>query len=250
MATWLSVFILFLTGIAHAATLSGTVSGLLAGRSVVISSGSNLAIVKTDGVFQITDGGPLVIKIQPSGQLCTVESTTVSCFVAYNVSGTITGLTASGLVLRLNSSTQIIPVNATSFKFATTFISGAPYSVKIGIAPAGLYCLVTNGTGIINSANVTNVAVTCDPFVSTTVTWTQPTMNTDGSVLTDLSGYILFYGTDPTLKTCSSRLIGSPTILTTTISNLMPRQTYYFAIASRSTSGGTGPRSNTASASL
>src|SRR5262245_39192746 len=35
------------------------------------------------------------------------------------------------------------------------------------------------------------------PSYSTTVTWTAPTLNTDGSALTDIAGYRVLYGTSP-----------------------------------------------------
>ena len=79
----------------------------------------------------------------------------------FTIGGTVSGLTASGLVLTNNGGDSLtVASGATSFQFATAISSGAAYSVAVGTQPAGLTCTVASGTGTA-SANVTNVAVTC-----------------------------------------------------------------------------------------
>lgn len=165
----------------------------------------------------------------------------------YTVGGTVSGFTQSVMILRLNSpTTRILPANITSYRFSTSLPSGATYNVAVGVQPTGLRCTIANASGVIQNSNITNANITCVPFVSATVTWSLPTYNIDGTPLTDLTSYILYYGTDPTLKTYATRLIPAST-LTTTVTNLVPGNTYYFSISSVSASGGTGPRSNIAS---
>ena len=48
-----------------------------------------------------------------------------------------------------------------SFTFATALASGAAYNVTVKTNPSGQICSVSNGSGTIASANVTNVAVSC-----------------------------------------------------------------------------------------
>jgi hypothetical protein len=48
-----------------------------------------------------------------------------------------------------------------AFTFATALAGGAAYNVTVKTNPAGQTCSVTNGSGTIGSANITNVAVTC-----------------------------------------------------------------------------------------
>lgn len=158
------LFFICMSACMSASFISGTVSGLGAGKSLVLRSGTNTKIVTSNGPFQVIDNGPLAIAIQPAGQRCSIVANDIPC----------------------------------------VFLS------------------------------------------STTVTWTRPTLNTDGTSLIDLTSFILYYGTDPTLTTYISRLIPAST-LTTTVTNLVPGNTYYFSIASVSTSGGVGPRSNFAS---
>ena len=155
------------------------------------------------------------VLIQPPSQTCTVSggdngngsgtvtsanvtNVSVNCVSTYTVSGTISGLAASGLVLRLNATSLIVANGATTFKFATALTDGAPYAVSVGIQPVGYTCTVTggsngNGTGTIASGNVTNMAVTCAKTY------------TIGGTITGLTGS----GLRITLNGGSSKLIAS-----------------------------------------
>ena len=76
------------------------------------------------------------------------------------VGGTVTGLTGS-VVLQDNGGDNLTVTANGAFTFATKLASGATYAVTVQTQPAGQTCTVTNGTGTIGSANVTNVAVSC-----------------------------------------------------------------------------------------
>ena len=77
------------------------------------------------------------------------------------VSGIVTGLTGTGLVLQDNSGDDLTLATNGTFTFATTVASGAAYAVTVKSQPAWQLCLVTNGTGTIISANVTDITVAC-----------------------------------------------------------------------------------------
>ncbi len=79
----------------------------------------------------------------------------------YTVGGTISDLTASGLVLADGSQTVSPTASATSFTFATAEASGTSYSVTVSTQPAGETCTVTDGSGTVNAANITTVQVSC-----------------------------------------------------------------------------------------
>lgn len=83
----------------------------------------------------------------------------------YAVGGTITGLTGTGLVLHNGSEDLPVPAGATSFAFTTKVASGAGYAVSVTTEPSGptQTCTVTNGSGIVSLADITNVAITCTP---------------------------------------------------------------------------------------
>ncbi|AEU35271.1 Kelch repeat-containing protein [Granulicella mallensis] len=79
----------------------------------------------------------------------------------YTIGGTISGLTATGLVLQDNGGDSLtVGANASSFTFATPITSGGAYSATVLTQPAGLNCTVTSGSGTA-SANVTTVSIVC-----------------------------------------------------------------------------------------
>jgi Galactose oxidase, central domain/Kelch motif len=79
----------------------------------------------------------------------------------YMVGGTISGLTAPGLVLTNGSDSVAPDANAATFTFATAVTTGATYEVAIKSQPSGLTCTVTAGAGKVGSADISSVAVTC-----------------------------------------------------------------------------------------
>ena len=66
------------------------------------------------------------------------------------------------MVLQNNGGDALtISANSTTFTFATGLANSATYAVTVGTQPSGLTCSVSNSTGTVASANVTNVTVTC-----------------------------------------------------------------------------------------
>jgi hypothetical protein len=68
-----------------------------------------------------------------------------------------------------------------------------------------------------------------------TVTWVQPTLNTDGSVITNLTGYRIHYGTTPTELTNTVDVDGT-NILSYVLTDLAPGIWYYAVTAVNSES--------------
>jgi len=160
--------------------LSGTVSGLTTSGLALSALGVNLEI--SAGATSFTFGPILTTGVgyevtapdQPAGQLCTVtngsgtattaniSNVVVTCSnETFNIGGTISGLTAAGLVLANGSDTLAVAAGATSFTMPTAVAYGSSYTVTVAAQPTGLTCDVTNGTGTIGAAPVTNIAVTC-----------------------------------------------------------------------------------------
>ena len=79
----------------------------------------------------------------------------------YTVGGGITGLTATGLVLANGTDVLTVAANATGFTLPTAVAQGGSYAVTVQTQPTGLHCSITNATGTIAAANVTNVMVAC-----------------------------------------------------------------------------------------
>ncbi len=61
-----------------------------------------------------------------------------------------------------------------------------------------------------------------------TLSWTPPTQNTDGSPLTDLTGYKIYYGT--TSGTYTKTIPVGVNLTTYIVENLSNATTYYFVI--------------------
>jgi 6-phosphogluconolactonase len=83
----------------------------------------------------------------------------------YTVGGTVSGLAGSGLVLQINGGDdKSISANG-YFTFATPLTDGAPYNITVKspgpVNPTQTCRVISNGTGIINSAPVVNVVVSC-----------------------------------------------------------------------------------------
>ena len=110
--------------------------------------------------------------------------------ITYTVGGTVTGLSGSGLVLQVNAGSNLAISAAGAFTFTGGLGSGAAYSVTVATQPSSptQNCVVTNGSGTVGSANVTNVAVVCTT-VFTTLANQPPEIGylslllTDGSVM-------------------------------------------------------------------
>jgi hypothetical protein len=68
-----------------------------------------------------------------------------------------------------------------------------------------------------------------------TLSWSAPTLNTNGTPLTELNGYTIFYGTSATNLT-HSVIISGVTTLSYQITGLSTG-TWYFAVAADATDG-------------
>jgi hypothetical protein len=190
-----------------ALTLSGTVSGLTTDGLALTSNGENLDISSGAKTFSfgavLSDGivYNVTVPIQPSGQVCTVTNGSGTAATAnisnvvvtcsdrtFNVGGTISGLTASGLVLANGSETLSVPVGATSFTLPAGVAYGSSYAVTVSTQPTGLNCDVTNGTGTVAAQAVTNIAVAC----------TDKPLTVGGTIsgLGSATGLVLENGTD------------------------------------------------------
>jgi len=79
----------------------------------------------------------------------------------YTIGGTVSGLAGIGLILQNNYGDNLIITSDGSFVFATALANGSNYNVTILTHPAEQSCSVSNGSGTITEANVTNVIVRC-----------------------------------------------------------------------------------------
>jgi len=169
-------------------TVGGTVSGL-SGTVVLQDNGADNLTVTANGPFTfgtaLAQGAAyaVTVKTNPTGQTCTVTNgsgtmgsanvtnVAVSCAAnpTFTVGGTVSGLTGT-VVLQDNGADNLTVTSTGPFTFATALASGAAYAVTVKTNPTGQACAVTNGSGTMGSANVTNVTVTYSNSSGTTGT--------------------------------------------------------------------------------
>ena len=93
------------------------------------------------------------------------------------------------------------------------------------------------------SAAVPTVTVNSD---AVTLNWTPPTENTNGTVLTNLAGYNIHYGTTPGDYT-QTVAVSNAGIATYVVDDLTPG-TYYFSVGAVNSQGAESPLSSAVSA--
>lgn len=144
----------------------------------------------------------------------------------YSIGGTVSGL-AGNLILQNNAGDDLALNTDGDFTFSTLLVDLSPYLVTVSSQPLGQTCSVSNGSGNISGANITNVTVTCvdDSVATYTVggttsglTGTGLQIQNNGSdtlsiaadggfvfaiALADLSAYTVSVSTQPTGQTCS-----------------------------------------------
>lgn len=78
------------------------------------------------------------------------------------LSGTVSGLGTSGLVLSNGNDTVSVAAGASSFSFSNA--TSGSYAVTVATQPEGQTCAVNNGSGSV-SGNVSNIAITCRNYM-------------------------------------------------------------------------------------
>jgi hypothetical protein len=111
-----------------------------------------------------------------------------------------------------------------SFSTLTGALTGTPSSAQTGAYP-GILISVSNGSA---SASLAPFSITVTTG-SASLSWTAPTENTNGTPLTNLAGYTIYYGTSPGELTQTIQ-VADPGATSYVVGNLSAG-TYYFAVA-------------------
>jgi len=159
-------------------TVSGTISGLV-GSVTLQNNGDDGMTVSSDGSWTfatpVAVGSTYAVTVatQPATQTCTVNNgsgtmhdanvTNVEIICAtntYTVGGSVSGLVGS-VTLQNNDGDNLTILTDGAWTFAMPVASGSSYNVTVLTQPVGQDCTVSNGSGTMGHANVTNVQVTC-----------------------------------------------------------------------------------------
>ncbi len=264
-------------------TIGGSASGLGSGKSLILNNnGSTAMTVTTNGSFTLPGsftGGlayNITVGTQPSGQNCSVSNgsgsitttnvSNISVICAdINVAPTITGTPATTIVagslysftpVATDSNGDALAFSITNkpswatFDSTTGQLTGTPTVAGVF---SNILISVSDGkaTTSLPAFGITVQANNTSSTGNAVLNWTIPSQNTDGSALTDLTGYVIYYGTSAnTSELTNSITISGGSTTTATIDGLTAGTTYYFSIASVSSTGGEGAKSNPASKTI
>lgn len=172
-------------------SVGGTVSNLT-GTGLQLQNGSetlDVAAAATAFTFttELADSAAYAVTVsaQPTGQTCSVTggddsngsgtvagadvtSVVVTCVddapppaLTYSVGGNVSGLTGTGLQLNNNAVEDLSVAADGPFTFIAELADGDAYAVTVSTQPTSQTCSVTNGSGTIAGADVTNISVAC-----------------------------------------------------------------------------------------
>jgi hypothetical protein len=132
----------------------------------------------------------------------------------------------------------------------TGVLTGKPTAANVGTT-GGITITGTNGS---SSASIGPFAIVvkAQPTTPTTgsasLSWMPPTENTDGTPVTDLAGYHIYYGTSASQMTSTITIAGAAET-SYVVAGLVPG-TYYFAVVAYNTAGVDSPQSNVGSKTI
>ena len=205
-------------------TTTGTLSGTPATRDVGLSG--NITIIASHGA-NTGSLGPFTIRVNapasaPAGP--TISGTPLTSVVngnAYSFTPTTTDPSGAALTFSVKNAPGWATFNA-----ATGQLSGTPTAADVGTY-SNITIGVSDGTTSV-SLPAFAIAVTQIGIGSATLSWSAPTQNTDGTPLTNLAGYRIYYGTSITALTKTVQ-VANPGLVTYVVSNLSAGP-WYFAI--------------------
>jgi hypothetical protein len=168
-------------GSGSSVSISGNLSGLISGSSIVLLNNSDDPLTVTNnGAFtfakSVGSGAAYSVTIvnQPTGQFCQVAngagtaggsapaigSVVVTC-LRLTIAGTVTGL-AAGATVTLSNGLVSYPITANGpFAFPGSLPIDTAFKVSVATQPAGQTCTIANPTGTVSGTAPSAVAVTC-----------------------------------------------------------------------------------------
>ena len=134
-----------------------------------------------------------------------------------------------------------------SFSTANGALSCTPAAGDVGTY-TGISITVTDGAASA-SLNSFSIEVVSIGTGSATLSWTPPTENVDGSALTDLTGFIVYWGAAPG-NYANSVTLANLGLTTYLVENLLSGSTYYFATTAYNSLGQESSYSNEGSKAI
>ncbi len=197
----------------------------------------------TSGIVIIASDGKTTTSL-PSFSIQVVAATVPTT----NKAPTITGSPAQGVLAGQPYNFQPVAADAdgdtiafgisnkpawASFSTTTGRLYGTPSAVDVG-AYANVVIAVSD-TKASATLPAFGIVVTQVSNGSATLTWTAPTLNSDGSPLTNLAGFRIDYGTSATSLT-QTITVSNPGLTSYVVENLVPG-TWYFTLSAYNSAG-------------
>lgn len=202
-------------------TLTGQLFGTPAANEVDLYD--NIAITVSDGLLS-SSLPAFSITVNASNQAPSISGTPAVDAVVdspYAFAPTATDPDGNTLSFSINNRPSWATFNLTSGR-----LSGTPLAGDVGTY-SDIRITVSDGEITATLAPFT-ISVTQVTLGTITLSWTPPTQNTDGSTLTDLKGYRIYYGTSP--GNYPNRVImDNPGLSMVVVDNLLPG-TYYVVL--------------------
>ena len=121
-------------------------------------------------------------------------------------------------------------------------------SASDGVSKASLPAFSITVTGTGSSSGSGSSGGTTTTTGAATVNWHPPTQNTNGSTITNLAGYTIFYGTNKSDLTSSVK-VTNPGLTSYVVENLAAG-TYYFGVTAYNSAGGSSAVSSIVSKTI
>lgn len=207
---------------------SGTLSGVPTTGNVgsypnIVISASNGSTSASLTAFAISVTAPVAA---PTLDVTGTPASKVSVGAPYSFKPAAADSAGANLVYSIVNK----PTWAT-FNAGTGALTGTPGTANVGVT-SQIVIQVTDGT-LTASLPAFSVTVASAPADSVALSWTEPTLNADGTPATNLSGYHIYYGTSAaSLNNVVTVANASDT--KEVVSNLASG-TWYFAVASYNT---------------
>ncbi len=123
--------------------------------------------------------------------------------------------------------TSTVTWGSSNTAVATISNSSSSYGLATGVAAGTVTISAVSGS--VSSSTILTVTSSS----SGTLSWGAPTTNTDGTALTNLGGYKVYYGTSSGVYTTA---VNVGNVLSYKVANLTSGHTYYFAVTAYNTS--------------
>lgn len=225
-----------------------TTTGQLSGTPKSVMTDTNIIIAVSDGkvttklpAFSVAVKAASTTNTAPTISGTPVKA--VSAGSAYSFTPTAKDANSDTLTFSITNKPSWA-----SFSTSTGKLSGTPSAAQVGTY-GSIAIKVSDGKASASLAAFSiSVSAASSATGRATLSWTPPTRNTDGSTLTNLAGYRIYYGTSS--STLNKTITISNASVSTYVVEDLTAATWYFAVKAYNTTGVESAMSGTASKTI